>query len=97
MNLKIIRLNWLKLKLTNSMNLKQVREVFDTQPLFRRIRRAIYKDDYLWIVIHGPPRSSKSTLALWIDWYIYNEWIKAMQATTFNLQGIMYRIIINSR
>lgn len=89
MNQKRIRLKGKKYNL----NLKQVREEFDTQPLFRRIRRAIYKDDYLWIVIHGPPRCSKSTLALWLTWYIYDEWLKCMQATTFNLQGIMYRII----
>jgi len=76
------------------MNLKELWEYFDKQDLFKMIRRAIINDDYLWIVIHGPPRSSKSTLALWIVWYIYNmDWEKTYQATIFNLQDLMHRII----
>jgi len=75
------------------MSLKELKEYFDQHPLFRRIRKAIYDDSYLWIVIHGPPRSSKSTLALWILWYIYGDWTQAYSAITFNLQGLMHKII----
>lgn len=60
--------------------------------LFREIREAIDEDGYLWIVVHGPPRSSKSTLALWAAYEIYGDWDKVLAATVFNLPGVMHRI-----
>jgi len=76
------------------MSLDELWHWFDKQPLFKIIRQAIINDDYLWIVVHGPPRSSKSTLMLWILWYIYNkDWNKVYQAITFKLEELMNNII----
>lgn len=60
--------------------------------LIRDIRNAIYEDGYLWIVIHGPPRSSKSTLALWIAHQIYGDWEKVLDSVVFNLHTLIQRI-----
>jgi hypothetical protein len=60
--------------------------------LFEDIRSAIYDDGYLWIVVHGPPRSSKSTLALWAAYYIYQDWDKVLESIVFNLPTLMSRI-----
>ncbi len=60
--------------------------------LFCDIKDAIYNDDYLWIVVHGPPRSSKSTLALHAAYFIYKDWDKVLDAIVFNLPTLMQRI-----
>jgi hypothetical protein len=60
--------------------------------LFKDIKDAIYSDGYLWIVVHGPPRSSKSTLALWIAYLIYKDWNKVLDSLVFNLSTLMQRI-----
>ena len=61
--------------------------------LFQDVKNAILDDGYLWIVVHGPPRSSKSTLALWIAKYIYGDWNSVYEATIFNLTNLMDRIV----
>lgn len=63
-----------------------------TCKLFEDIWSAIYDDGYLWIVVHGPPRSSKSTLALQTGYAIYKDWDKVLTATIFNLTTLMQRI-----
>ncbi len=60
--------------------------------LFRDIKDAILSDGYLWIVVHGPPRSSKSTLALHAAYYIYKDWQKVLDSIVFNLSTLMQRI-----
>ncbi len=60
--------------------------------LIQDIKTAIYDDGYLWIVIHGPPRSSKSTLALWLAYFIYKDWNKVLDSIVFNLNNLMHRI-----
>lgn len=60
--------------------------------LFEDIKSAIYDDGYLWIVVHGPPRSSKSTLALHAGYYIYRDWKKVLDSIVFNLPTLMNRI-----
>ena len=64
----------------------------DNHELFKLIRDAVDNDGYLWIVVHGPPRSSKSTLALWASYYIYRDWDKVLKSVVFNLSGVMQRI-----
>jgi hypothetical protein len=60
--------------------------------LFQDIKNAILDDGYIWAVIHGPPRSSKSTLALHAGYYIYQDWDKVIDAIIFNLPSLMNRI-----
>ena len=60
--------------------------------LFEDIKNAIYDDGYIWIVVHGPPRSSKSTLALWASYFIYQDWDKVLESIVFNLPTLMQRI-----
>ena len=64
----------------------------DLPKLFKHIKNAIYDDGYLWIVVHGPPRSSKSTIALWIAYYIYQDWDTVLDCIVFNLTSLIHRI-----
>ena len=64
----------------------------ETSQLFQDIKNAIYDDGYLWIVIRGPPRSSKSTLALHAGYFIYKDWDKVLESIVFNLSSLMQRI-----
>jgi DNA-binding ferritin-like protein (Dps family) len=65
---------------------------WEKSELNRDIHNAIYNDDYLWIVCHGPPRSSKTTLALWCAYAVYENWDDVLKATVFNLQSVLHRI-----
>lgn len=60
--------------------------------LFKDVMGAIYDDGYLWIVVHGPPRSSKTTIALWVAYFVYKDWDKVIASIAFNLQGVIHRI-----
>lgn len=60
--------------------------------LFKDVSEAIFDDGYLWIVIHGPPRSSKSTLALHLANHVYQDWDKVLDCIVFNLTTLMQRI-----
>ena len=51
------------------------------------IHNAIIDDSYMFIVIHGPPRCSKSTLAMWLAFSVYEDWDKAIESTVFNYLG----------
>lgn len=67
-----------------------------TGQFFEDIKNAIYDDGYLWVVVHGPPRSSKSTLALWASYFIYQDWEKVLDSIVFNLPTLMNRIMTGS-
>ena len=67
-------------------------KLWQESQLFRDIHNAIFEDSYLWLVCHGPPRSSKTTLALLAAYSIYEDWDKVLQATVFNLPGLVHRI-----
>ena len=60
--------------------------------LFTDVRDAIDNDDYMWIVVWGPPRSSKTTLAGWILHSIYQDWQKVLDAFLFNLSQLLYKL-----
>lgn len=66
--------------------------VWESSRLFRDIRNAILDDGYIWAVVHGPPRSSKTTLALWAAYSVYEDWEKVLKATVFNLPSVIHRI-----
>ena len=60
--------------------------------LFRDLRETVDSDSYLWMVVHGPPRSSKTTLALWCAYSLYRDWHTALKATVFSLPSVIHRI-----
>lgn len=60
--------------------------------LFEDVRYAVDHDGYMWIVIWGPPRSSKTTLAGWILYSLYENWDKMINAFGYNLSDILYKI-----
>lgn len=66
--------------------------LFEKTELFKDIRKAIFDDGYLFICVHGPPRSSKTTLAFWAAQSVYEDWDKVLAATVFNLPSVMQRI-----
>jgi hypothetical protein len=69
-----------------------MKKLWQESQLFKDIHSAIYDDSYLWMVIHGPPRSSKTTLALLAAYAIYEDWDKVLEATVFTLPGLIHRI-----
>jgi len=71
-------------------------EKFFSQQLFIDIKEAVLDDSYLWIVCHGPPRSSKTTLALWAAYSIYRDWDTALKSVVFNLPSVIHRIQSNA-
>ena len=60
--------------------------------LFTDVRDAIDNDEYMWIVVWGPPRSTKTTIAGWILHSIYNDWQKMLDALIFNLPQLLYKM-----
>jgi hypothetical protein len=60
--------------------------------LFTDIHNAILDDGYLWIVVHGPPRSSKTSLAFWASYSVYEDWDKVLRSCVFNLSSVLHRI-----
>lgn len=66
--------------------------LFEKSELFKDIRNAILDDSYLFIIVHGPPRCSKSTLSLWAGYSVYEDWGKVLQATVFNLPSVIQRM-----
>jgi len=65
---------------------------WENSKLARDIHNAILDDDYMFIVIHGPPRCSKSTLALRLTNGVYEDWDKSLSATVFNLPSAIQRM-----
>jgi len=60
--------------------------------LFEDVRQAVDNDDYIWGVIWGPPRCSKTTLLGWILYSIYKDWYKVLTAFVFNLPQLMHKM-----
>jgi ABC-type lipoprotein export system ATPase subunit len=60
--------------------------------LFEDVKNAVYDDSYMWIVVWGPPRSSKTTLAGWILHSLYRDWQKTLTAFGYNLPQILYKM-----
>jgi hypothetical protein len=65
---------------------------FEQCELFKDVRNAILDDGYQFTCVHGPPRSSKSTIALWAAYSVYEDWDKVLQATVFNLPSVIQRM-----
>jgi hypothetical protein len=62
---------------------------FESCRLFKDIRSAIDDDGYIFGTVHGPPRSSKSTIGLWAGYSVYSDWHKVIQSTVFNLAALI--------
>lgn len=60
--------------------------------LIRDIRQAIDNDEYMWIVVWGPPRTGKSMLCLLTLYWIYQDWEKVLNAIVFNLNQLLYKM-----
>lgn len=65
---------------------------FEQSQLFKDIRKAIFDDSYIFGCIHGPPRSTKSTIGLWAGYSVYEDWDKVLQSTVFNLSSVIQRM-----
>jgi len=66
--------------------------VFEQSQLFKDIRHEIYDDGYIFGIIHGPPRCSKSSLGLQAAYSVYEDWPKVLGATVFNLPSVIQRM-----
>lgn len=60
--------------------------------LFEDVWNAVIEDSYMWVVVWGPPRSSKTTLAGWILYSLYKDWRKVLEATVFNLPQVLFKL-----
>ena len=66
--------------------------LFEQSELFKIIRKEIFDDGYLFGTVHGPPRSSKSTIGLWCGYSVYEDWHKTLQACVFSLPSVIQRL-----
>lgn len=66
--------------------------LFERSELFKDLRNTILDDGYIFGCVHGPPRSSKSTIALWAAYSVYEDWDKVLAATVFNLPSVIQRM-----
>lgn len=66
--------------------------LFEQSQLFKDTRNAIFDDGYIFGIIHGPPRCSKSTLGLIAGYSVYEDWQKTLEATVFNLPSVIQRM-----
>jgi hypothetical protein len=60
--------------------------------LFDDLYDAVYDDSYEFISVWGPPRSSKTTLAMWASYSLYKNWQQVLQSIAFNLPQVMYKL-----
>ncbi len=60
--------------------------------LIRDIHNAIDNDEYMWIVVWGPPRTGKSMLCLLVAYWIYRDWDKVLNSVVFNLNQLLYKM-----
>lgn len=61
--------------------------------LFEDVFNAVYEDSYIFMSIWGPPRSSKTSLAMWLSYSIYKDWGKVLQSLAFSLPQVLHRIV----
>lgn len=64
----------------------------DKIQLFEDVYNSVYDDKYMWIVVWGPPRTSKTTVAGWILYSLYKDWHKVLRAFVFTLPQLMMNI-----
>jgi hypothetical protein len=60
--------------------------------LLEDVRYVVDHDKYMWLVIWGPPRLSKTTLLLWILFSLYRDWDKVLNTLVFTLGHLVYKI-----
>lgn len=60
--------------------------------LFDDVYNAVIEDGFMFIVIWGPPRSSKTTLGGDVLYSLYKDWDKMLQALIFDLGQAMHRL-----
>lgn len=56
------------------------------------IWKAIHEDGYIWLVIWGRPRVGKSTVAMWLLYYVYKDWNKVLDAIIYNMPQLLYKL-----
>jgi hypothetical protein len=56
------------------------------------VRYAVDNDRYMWLVIWGPPRLSKTTLLLWILYSLYRDWDTVLSTLVFTLGHLVYKM-----
>lgn len=54
--------------------------------------KAILEDSWENIVIHGKPRTGKTTCQMDIAYAVYNDWDYVLQSFVYNLSGIIYHM-----
>jgi hypothetical protein len=65
---------------------------YEKSQFFKDVRNAIFDDGYIFGCIHGPPRSSKSTIALHASYSVYEDWDLVLQSLTFNLSQVIQKM-----
>src|SRR5208283_579144 len=65
---------------------------FEQSELFKYLRNEIFSDGYVFGTVHGPPRSSKSTIGLWSGYSVYEDWSKVLESTVFSLPSVIQRM-----
>lgn len=60
--------------------------------IIKDIRRVIDNDEWMWMCVHGPGRTGKSTFCLNVAYQIYGDWDKVLNCFVFNLSQLIYKI-----
>ncbi len=71
---------------------EEKKRVLEESFLVRDIFHAIDWDDWAFICLCGHNRWGKSTLALWLAYYVYDDWGKALDSLFFTIEEQIHKI-----
>jgi hypothetical protein len=75
-----------------TVTLKKQKEEDETPQVVEDVWNAILNDDWMNIVIWGPPRKGKTTIQLKIAFAVYKDWDQVLEAFVYDLSGLMYKM-----
>lgn len=78
---------------TSSKGCRKVEKISQGKvQLFEDLWQAVVNDEYMWLVVWGPPRTAKTTIAGWMLHSLYKDWEKVLAAFGYNLTDIIYKM-----
>jgi hypothetical protein len=65
---------------------------YETPQVVKDVWDTILNDDWMNIVIWGPPRKGKTTIQMKIAYAVYKDWDQVLEAFVYDLSGLLYNM-----